>query len=112
MIGWLPAGLDAIRIIAKVTLNSWDSAGMIVDLQSEILRALDESLGLDGRAQSFSQDTPLFGSLAELDSMAVVDLMTALEERFGVVIEDDEINGRIFATVGALTAFMRSKLPS
>ena len=55
-------------------------------------------------------DTPLLGSVAELDSMAVVSILTALEERFGIVVDDDEVDGRTFASVDTLTSFVRSKL--
>jgi acyl carrier protein len=50
------------------------------------------------------------GSVAELDSMAVVSILTALEDRFGFVVDDDEIDGRTFASVASLTAFVKSKL--
>ena len=80
-----------------------------MEIQPEILRTLDEALGLGGRAQGFSADTALFGSLPELDSMAVVDLIATLEERFGFTIEDEEISAEVFASVGALTEFVRSK---
>jgi acyl carrier protein len=81
-----------------------------VSVDQEILRLLDDVLGLGGRAQTFTADTPLLGALPELDSMAVVGLLTALEERYGFVIEDDEIGGGIFATVGSFTRFVQNKL--
>lgn len=77
---------------------------------AEVLRALDDALGLGGRALQFSADTPLLGSLPELDSMAVVDLITLLEDRLGLMIDDDEITGQVFATVGSLADFVHAKL--
>ncbi len=77
-----------------------------MDIQSEVLRALDEVLSLQGRSSSFTADTPLLGAVPELDSMAVVTLITTLEERFGLVIDDDDITGETFATVGSLTQFV------
>jgi acyl carrier protein len=77
-----------------------------VDIQSEVLRALDEVLSLQGRSSSFTADTPLLGAVPELDSMAVVTLITTLEERFGLVINDDDITGETFATVGSLVQFV------
>lgn len=77
---------------------------------SHVLRLLDETLGLQGRAAQFDAQTPLLGALAELDSMAVVSLITALEEQLGISIGDDEIDGQTFATVGALTRFVDAKL--
>ena len=81
-----------------------------LDIKQELLSILDEILSLNGRAASFKEDTPLLGAIPELDSMAVVALITSIEERFGVVMEDDEIDGSIFATVGSLTGFVLSKL--
>ena len=81
-----------------------------LDIKQELLSILDEILSLNGRAASFKEDTPLLGAIPELDSMAVVALITAIEERFGVAMEDDEIDGSIFATVGSLTGFVQSKL--
>lgn len=54
--------------------------------------------------------TPLLGSLPELDSMAVVSLLAALEEHFGFSIDDDEISASAFETLGSLAAFVRAKL--
>jgi acyl carrier protein len=81
-----------------------------LDIKHELLSILDEILSLNGRAASFKEDTPLLGAIPELDSMAVVALITAIEERFGVAMEDDEIDGSVFATVGSLTGFVQSKL--
>jgi len=67
---------------------------------------LDDVLSLDGRASAFAADTPLLGAIPELDSMAVVTLITAIEERFGVEIADDEIEGSVFATFGSLLRFV------
>jgi len=83
---------------------------MSTDLQAQVLRLLDDVLSLEGRAQSFTRSTALLGALPELDSMAVVSLMTAMEERLGLSIDDDEIDGDTFATVGSLTDFVAAKL--
>jgi len=81
-----------------------------VAIEQEVLRILDDVLGMKGRAQAFSSTTPLLGALPELDSMAVVALITTLEERFGFAIADDEIDGEVFASVGTLVAFVQHKL--
>jgi acyl carrier protein len=81
-----------------------------MDVMQEVLRVLDEVLSLNGRAVAFTRDTPLLGALPELDSMAVVALITTLEDRFGVVFEDDDLDGRTFATVGTLTDFVDDKI--
>ena len=79
-------------------------------VHQEVLTILDEVLSLGGRAQSFDRSTPLLGAVAELDSMAVVTLITTLEERFGIVIDDDEIDGSTFAGVGSLVDFVDAKV--
>ncbi|MDE2370313.1 MAG: acyl carrier protein [Burkholderiales bacterium] len=77
-----------------------------MDTNKEVLNMLDDVLGLHGRAQSFDADTRLLGSIPELDSMAVVSLVGAMEDRFGISVEDDEISGETFATVGSLCRFI------
>ena len=54
--------------------------------------------------------THLIGAIPEFDSMAVVSVITALEERFGIAVEDDEITAEVFQTVGSLTQFVEGKL--
>ena len=81
-----------------------------MDIKKEVLSILDEVLSLKGRADSFTLETPLLGALPELDSMAVVALITSLEERFGFIVDDDEIDGAAFASVGTLVGFVQGKL--
>ena len=81
-----------------------------MDVLKEVLRVLDEVLSLGGRSAGFSRDTVLLGAIPELDSMAVVSLITALEDQFGMVVDDDDIDGSTFASVGSLTDFVSGKL--
>jgi acyl carrier protein len=81
-----------------------------LDIKKEVLTILDEVLSLGGRASTFDSASPLLGAVPELDSMAVVGVINLLEERFGFIVEDDEIDGATFATVGALIGFVESKL--
>ena len=83
-----------------------------MDNTQEMLKVLDEVLSLNGRTKHFKSDTPLLGGIPELDSMAVVGVITALEARFGFVIHDDEIDGSTFATVGSLAKFVNGKMGS
>ncbi len=62
------------------------------------------------RVDAFDAETELFGSLPELDSMAVAGLLTELEDRLGIVIDDDDVDGEMLATFGALCAFAASKV--
>jgi len=81
-----------------------------MDVTKEVARVLDEVLSLNGRGASFTRDTHLIGAIPEFDSMAVVSLITALEEHFGILINDDDIDGDTFATVGALADFVGGRL--
>jgi acyl carrier protein len=81
-----------------------------LDIKQEVLNIIDEVLSLGGRAGSFDLDTQLLGAVPELDSMAVVGVINVMEERFGFIVEDDEIDGATFATVGALVDFVEGKL--
>lgn len=76
-----------------------------LDTITAILRA---ALGLG--TQPLAHDTPLLGSLPELDSMAVIGVIAALEDHFGISVADDDIHARHFATVGALHDFVFAKL--
>jgi acyl carrier protein len=75
----------------------------------EVVAVLVSVLGIEDRAADLDANTPLLGSLPELDSMAVLELVVALESRFGIAFADDEVTGEVFDTVGSLTAFVDSK---
>lgn len=81
-----------------------------MDVSFELLEIIDQCLSLNGRARYFGNDTALLGAIPELDSMAVVALITTIEDRFGFCIDDDEIDGATFATVGSLIDFVQIKL--
>lgn len=78
----------------------------------EALRAtLQHVLGLsEERGAALGPDSPLFGALPELDSMAVATLLTEIEDRFGILIDDDDIDGEVFESFGSLSGFIRGKL--
>lgn len=85
-----------------------------VDEQSEsdrILRqVLQDVLGLaPDRTAAFDAGTGLFGHLPEIDSMAVAGLLTEIEDRLGIVIDDDEVDGEMLETYGALLGFVEAK---
>ena len=77
-----------------------------------IVRAvLTDILGLSpARAEALEDDSGLFGTLPELDSMAVANLLTELEDRLAIIIEDDELDGELLESFGSLTAFLRTKV--
>ncbi|MBX3561987.1 MAG: acyl carrier protein [Sphingomonas sp.] len=75
------------------------------------LRAvLVDVLGLpEKRVAAFDESSALFGALPEFDSMAVAGLLTELEERLGIAIEDDEVDADMLETFGSLLSFVRTK---
>ncbi len=75
----------------------------------EIRAILIEILSVDIGRVALDEHTRLLGHLPEFDSMAVVSVLTAIEDRFGIVIDDDDIDATVFETVGTLTAFVRAK---
>ncbi|MEM8825449.1 MAG: phosphopantetheine-binding protein [Pseudomonadota bacterium] len=80
-------------------------------VEGQVRTVLTDVLALDDQAaKSLTGDTPLFGALPELDSMAVAGLLTELEDRLDIIIDDDEVDGDLFATFGSLTAFVRAKV--
>ncbi|HAF42595.1 MAG TPA: acyl carrier protein [Sphingobium sp.] len=82
-----------------------------IDVDSLMRALLRDVLGLtQSQVDAFDADTPLFGALPELDSMAVAGLLTEMEDRFDILIEDDDIDGDTFETFGTLVAFAQAKI--
>jgi acyl carrier protein len=75
----------------------------------EVKTILIDVLGLGDAGRRLDADSPLLGSLPELDSMAVVSLIGALEDHFGIAISDDDISASTFETLGSLAAFVAQK---
>ena len=75
----------------------------------DVKAVLVSVLGIEDRAATIDAGTPLLGNLPELDSMAVLELVAALEQRFGVTIDDDDVTAEAFDTLGALVALVESK---
>lgn len=83
---------------------------MPIDTDQLLRGILTDVLGLKaGQADGFTTDTGLFGHLPELDSMAVAGLLTEMEDRLDIMIEDDEIDGELLETYGSLLAFAEAK---
>jgi acyl carrier protein len=75
----------------------------------DVKSLLVETLGIEDRENTITSSTALFGNLPELDSLAVVELVTAIEDHFGVVVDDSEFTGDTFETLGSLAAFVDGK---
>lgn len=76
----------------------------------DVKNILADVLGLGVRKNTLREDSALLGAIPELDSMAVVNVITALEERFDITVDDDEINAMTFETLGSLAHFVEQKL--
>ena len=83
---------------------------MTDNLENRVRDLLSDVLGLSkDQVAEMNDDTELFGALPELDSMAVAGLLTEMEDRLEIMIDDDEVDGELFATFGNLVAFARTK---
>ena len=81
-----------------------------LEVENTLRAVLADVLGLDPqRVAAFDESTPLFGALPEFDSMAVAGLLTELEERLGILIEDHEVDADMLETFGSLLTFARAK---
>jgi acyl carrier protein len=76
---------------------------------NEVKTILIDVLNLGDAGQALDADSPLLGSLPELDSMAVLTLVGALEEHFGIAVDDDDLSASTFETLGSLAAFVARK---
>jgi acyl carrier protein len=78
-----------------------------IDRVRNILR---DTLQLGARADSLSAQSRLLGDIPEFDSMAVVSVITMIEEEFGITVNDDELSAEVFETLGSLTSFVSAKV--
>lgn len=82
-------------------------------VDAQLKSILVDVLGIDSdQAEQFDTETGLFGHLPELDSMAVAGLLTEMEDRLDIVIEDDDVDGEMLETYGGLLAFAEAKFVS
>lgn len=84
----------------------------MTDTLNSVRSVLIETLDLQQEPEQLQPDTVLFGSLPELDSFGVVALVAAIEEKFDIIIDDDEFGADLFETLGKLTEFVDSKIPT
>ena len=80
------------------------------EVDATLRAVLSDVLGLPAaQVAEFDESSPLFGALPEFDSMAVAGLLTELEERLGILIEDHEVDADMLESFGSLLTFARSK---
>jgi acyl carrier protein len=107
---WLPANLDrGMRYDRTADAVQREYA---VEVQENVREILRDVLSLGRRADRLTASSALLGAVPELDSMAVIGVIAALEDRFGFTVEDDEISGSTFATLGSLVEFVSAKTAS
>lgn len=88
-----------------------DAAPKASGVDATLRALLADVLGLgEARAAALTDDSGLFGELPEFDSMAVATVLTEMEDRLGIIIDDDEVDGEIFETYGNLLAFSQRKV--
>lgn len=75
-----------------------------------IISILRDTLQLSDKSGKLDESSPLLGAIPEFDSMAVVSVLTMVEEEFEIVIEDDDVSTEIFETVGSLAEFVQTKV--
>lgn len=79
-------------------------------LLNDVKDVVVTTLGIQDRANGLGAASPLFGAVPELDSLGVLEVMTAVEMRFGFTVDDEEFSGEIFETLGSLATFVQLKL--
>jgi acyl carrier protein len=79
------------------------------DVLEGVIQVIADTLGVGDRAAGFDAGTPLLNSMPELDSMAIVQLIVALEDHFGIEVDEDEITSEVFDTIGTLATFVASQ---
>jgi acyl carrier protein len=72
----------------------------------DVIQLVADVLLLEDQIKNYDENTQLLGSIPEFDSMAVVSVITAVEENFGLIIDDDDITADIFETFGTLHKFL------
>lgn len=78
-------------------------------LDQRVRNILRETLQLGDRIENMDAGSPLLGAVPELDSMAVITVVTAMEDEFDFIVDDDEISADTFATLGSLIDFVQTK---
>jgi acyl carrier protein len=96
-------------IPGSATCRLIDFTETTVNIEDQMRGILRDILSLGGRADALTRASPLLGAIPELDSMAVVGVIAAIEDQFGISVDDDEISGATFATLGSLVDFVASR---
>ena len=95
-------------MVATLDRTAEKSASRV--LEADVMEILGDALQIEDFTRIATRESALFGVLPEFDSMAVVTVLTMLEDEFGIVIHDDEVSADVFATVASLTEFVAAKV--
>ena len=76
----------------------------------EVKSVVVKTLGIEARAESLTADTGLIGNIPEFDSMAVLQIILALEEHFGITVKDEDVTSDLFDSLGTLSRFVEQNL--
>ena len=79
-------------------------------IESALRGILESAVGKRALPESLNDASELLGAIPELDSMAVLGVLTQIQDDFGVQIEDDEVSADLFTTFGDLKRFVEAKL--
>jgi len=79
-------------------------------VEYELKKILEKVLQINEKVQNFERSTGLLESIPELDSMAILEVLTAIEKKFVIEIHDDDIDVDVFATFGSLVDFIETKI--
>jgi acyl carrier protein len=104
-----PQHATITAMIAHDSLAREAGTGADMDTQTQVITILAEVLGLGSKAGKLNAHSPLLGAIPEFDSMAVLGLITRLEEVFGIQMSDDELSADTFESVGSLVRFISDK---
>jgi acyl carrier protein len=97
---------------AAVNLLQGETSASSMDTINRVKSILRSALSLGDRADRLTASSPLLGSIPEFDSMAVVTVVTMLEDELDITVTDDELSADVFATVGSLAEFVDQKMHS
>ncbi|ABA58425.1 hypothetical protein Noc_1963 [Nitrosococcus oceani ATCC 19707] len=92
------------NVVRNANTVNVHTVGETILIVSEVLQLSDRT------RQAMTAETCLLGAVPEFDSMAVVSIITALEEQYGFIVDDDEVEASTFETVGSLADFVNKKL--
>jgi len=83
---------------------------MTVSVDAALRGILESAIGKRAMPARLDDGTALLGAIPELDSMAVLGILTQIQDDFGCQIDDDEVSADIFQTFGDLRRFVEAKL--